>query len=100
MDGHELLRRVRQTSNVPVIFLTSKDDDFDEALGLDLGADDYIKKPFSHQLLAKRIKAVLRRPRPSPRPRPARAIKSRSCAASSRSIRTGMRAAGTAIRCA
>ncbi len=61
MDGHELLRRVRQTSNVPVIFLTSKDDDFDEALGLDLGADDYIKKPFSHQLLAKRIKAVLRR---------------------------------------
>ena len=61
MDGHELLRRVRQTSNVPVIFLTSKDDDFDEALGLDLGADDYIKKPFSHQLLAKRVKAVLRR---------------------------------------
>ncbi|PWE18147.1 DNA-binding response regulator [Marinicauda salina] len=61
MDGLELLRRIRQTSNVPVIFLTSKDEEFDEALGLDLGADDYITKPFSHQLLSKRIKAVLRR---------------------------------------
>ncbi|WP_019960542.1 response regulator transcription factor [Woodsholea maritima] len=61
MDGLELLRRVRQSSNLPVIFLTSKDDEFDEALGLDLGADDYIAKPFSQQLLAKRVKAVLRR---------------------------------------
>jgi len=61
MDGLELLRRVRQSSNMPVIFLTSKDEEFDEALGLDLGADDYITKPFSHQLLAKRVKAVLRR---------------------------------------
>lgn len=64
MDGLELLRRVRQSSNLPVIFLTSKDGEFDEALGLDLGADDYIAKPFSHQLLAKRIKAVLRRAQP------------------------------------
>jgi len=47
MDGLELLRRVRQSSNLPVIFLTSKDGEFDEALGLDLGADDYIAKPFS-----------------------------------------------------
>ena len=61
IDGLDLLRRLRQTSNLPVIFLTSKDGEFDEALGLDLGADDYIAKPFSHQLLAKRIKAVLRR---------------------------------------
>ena len=61
MDGLELLRRVRQSSNLPVIFLTSKDGEFDEALGLDLGADDYIAKPFSHQLLARRVKAVLRR---------------------------------------
>ena len=63
MDGLELLRRVRQKSELPVIFLTSKDDEFDEALGLDLGADDYITKPFSQQLLARRIKAVLRRAR-------------------------------------
>ena len=66
MDGLELLRRVRQSSNLPVIFLTSKDDEFDEALGLDLGADDYIAKPFSQQLLARRIKAVLRRSQSDP----------------------------------
>lgn len=66
MDGLELLRRVRQSSNLPVIFLTSKDGEFDEALGLDLGADDYIAKPFSHQLLARRIKAVLRRANSDP----------------------------------
>jgi two-component system response regulator ChvI len=61
MDGIELLRRLRQTSNLPVIFLTSKDDEFDEAIGLNMGADDYIKKPFSQRLLGERIKAVLRR---------------------------------------
>ncbi|MCC5996438.1 MAG: response regulator transcription factor [Oceanicaulis sp.] len=66
MDGLELLRRVRQTSNLPVIFLTSKDGEFDEALGLDLGADDYIAKPFSHQLLARRVKAVRRRAQSDP----------------------------------
>ncbi|MCW5725577.1 MAG: response regulator transcription factor [Maricaulaceae bacterium] len=64
MDGLELLRRLRQTSNLPVIFLTSKDDEFDEALGLNVGADDYITKPFSQRLLGERIKAVLRRARP------------------------------------
>ncbi|MFW6412655.1 MAG: winged helix-turn-helix domain-containing protein, partial [Oceanicaulis sp.] len=58
--------RVRQNSNLPVIFLTSKDEEFDEALGLDLGADDYITKPFANQLLAKRIKAVLRRVQADP----------------------------------
>jgi len=61
MDGMELLRRWRQTSDIPVIFLTSKGDEIDEALGLHLGADDYIKKPFSQRLLAGRIKAILRR---------------------------------------
>ncbi len=61
MDGLELLRRLRQSSNLPVIFLTSKDDEFDEAIGLNLGADDYITKPFSQRLLGERIKAVLRR---------------------------------------
>ena len=63
MDGMELLRRLRATSDLPVIFLTSKDDEFDEALGLNLGADDYITKPFSQRLLGERVKAVLRRAR-------------------------------------
>jgi len=61
MDGMELLRRVRETSAVPVIFLTSKDDELDEALGLAMGADDYIAKPFSQRLLIARIRAILRR---------------------------------------
>ena len=61
MDGMELLKRLRINSNVPVIFLTSKDDEIDEALGLRLGADDYITKPFSQKLLIERIRAVLRR---------------------------------------
>ncbi len=61
MDGMELLRRVRETSNMPVIFLTSKDDELDEALGLAMGADDYISKPFSQRLLIARIRALLRR---------------------------------------
>ena len=55
------MRRLRQTSNLPVIFLTSKDDEFDEAIGFNMGADDYITKPFSQRLLGERIKAVLRR---------------------------------------
>ncbi len=61
MDGMELLRRLRQSSEMPVIFLTSKDDEIDELFGLKLGADDYIKKPFSQRLLVERIRAVLRR---------------------------------------
>lgn len=61
MDGMELLRRVRETSAMPVIFLTSKDDELDEALGLAMGADDYIAKPFSQRLLIARIRALLRR---------------------------------------
>src|SRR5881296_844352 len=61
VDGMELLRRVREFSSVPVIFLTSKDDELDEALGLAMGADDYISKPFSQRLLIARIRAILRR---------------------------------------
>ncbi len=61
MDGMELLRQLRQTSDMPVIFLTSKDDEQDEEQGLALGADDYIAKPFSQRLLLARIRAVLRR---------------------------------------
>jgi len=61
MDGMELLRRLREKLSIPVIFLTSKDDELDEALGLAMGADDYISKPFSQRLLIARIRAVLRR---------------------------------------
>ncbi|ASG21692.1 MULTISPECIES: response regulator transcription factor [Nitrospirillum] len=61
MDGMELLQRIRQNSAMPVIFLTSKDDEIDELQGLRMGADDYIKKPFSQRLLIERIKALLRR---------------------------------------
>ncbi len=61
MDGMELLEKLRRKSNFPVIFLTSKDDEIDEVLGLRMGADDYIKKPFSQHLLIERIRAVLRR---------------------------------------
>jgi two-component system response regulator ChvI len=61
MDGMELLNRLRKQADIPVIFLTSKDEEVDEILGLRLGADDYIKKPFSQRLLLERIRAVLRR---------------------------------------
>ncbi len=61
MDGMELLRRLRQKSDMPVIFLTSKDDEIDELFGLKMGADDFIKKPFSQRLLVERVKVVLRR---------------------------------------
>jgi two-component system response regulator ChvI len=61
MDGMELLERLRRVSDLPVIFLTSKDDEVDELMGLRMGADDYIKKPFSQRLLIERIRALLRR---------------------------------------
>ena len=61
MDGMELLRRIRQKSDLPVIFLTSKDEEIDELFGLKMGADDFIKKPFSQRLLVERVKAVMRR---------------------------------------
>jgi two-component system response regulator ChvI len=78
MDGMELLRRVRQQSDMPVIFLTSKDEEIDELFGLKMGADDYIAKPFSQRLIVERVKAVLRRVAPkdgtAPSTEPARAI--------------------------
>lgn len=61
MDGIELLQRLQDKAPTPVIFLTSKDDEVDELHGLRMGADDYIKKPFSQRLLIERIKAVIRR---------------------------------------
>jgi len=61
MDGMETLRRLRQKTDIPVIFLTSKDEEIDEVLGLRMGADDFIRKPFSQRLLVERVKAVMRR---------------------------------------
>jgi two-component system response regulator ChvI len=61
MDGMEVLSKLRETSSLPVIFLTSKDDEVDEVIGLRMGADDYITKPFSQRLLIERIRALLRR---------------------------------------
>mgnify|MGYP000262368491 CR=1 FL=1 len=61
MDGLELLRRLRATHDLPVIYLTSKDDEIDELIGLKMGADDYITKPFSQRLLIERVRTILRR---------------------------------------
>jgi two-component system response regulator ChvI len=65
MDGVEVLRRLRQGSSLPVILLTSKDEEMDEVVGFNVGADDYITKPFSQRLLSERVKALLRRTRAS-----------------------------------
>ena len=86
MDGMELLRRLRQKSDIPVIFLTSKDEEIDEMLGFNMGADDYIRKPFYQRLLVERVKAVLRRAGPQGRrrrrrkPTPRRCSSAASCA--------------------
>ena len=61
MDGWQVCRAIRQTSSIPIIMLTAKDDTFDKVLGLELGADDYITKPFENKELVARVKAVLRR---------------------------------------
>ena len=74
MDGFEALRRMRQFSQVPVIILTAKDDEEDRIKGLELGADDYVGKPFSHRELISRIRAVLRRHYTSP-PTPQTTVK-------------------------
>ncbi len=65
MDGLELLRRLRHHSNLPVIFLTSKVDEIDELVGLKMGADDFIRKPFSQRVLMGRVEVALRRARPA-----------------------------------
>ena len=61
LDGLEVLQKLRKTSDLPVIFLTSKDEEIDQLLGLKMGADDYITKPFSQKLLIERVRAILRR---------------------------------------
>ena len=104
MDGLELLRRLRQAQDLPVIFLTSKDEEIDELMGLNAGADDYIRKPFSQRLLLERVRAVLRRaegkhapPRRRRRGRQEGSPGARQAGAGSRSA---MNAPGTASRCA
>ena len=61
LDGLEVLQKLRNSSDIPVIFLTSKDDEIDQLLGLKMGADDYITKPFSQKLLIERVKVILKR---------------------------------------
>jgi DNA-binding response OmpR family regulator len=70
LDGFDVCRQLRQTSQVPVLFLTARDDEVDRILGLELGADDYVTKPFSPREIVARIKAVLRRGRLSQGPEP------------------------------
>ena len=101
MDGMELLRRLRQNAEIPVIFLTSKDEEIDELMGLNAGADDYIRKPFSQRLLLERVKAVLRRAegkkggaRAGGRSQADDGARTSSC-----SIRCATNAPGTASRC-
>jgi two-component system response regulator ChvI len=89
MDGMEVLRRLRQNSNTPVIMLTSKDEEIDEILGFNLGADDYIHKPFSQRLLIERVKAVLRRAGADAADRSSAAGPAPSAAAAARAIRRG-----------
>ena len=86
MDGMELLRRLRQKSDLPVIFLTSKDEEIDELFGLKMGADDFIHKPFSQRLLVERVKAVLRRFAPKDGP----GAVTREADAAARSLERGL----------
>src|SRR5271156_3453268 len=92
MDGMEVLRRLRQSSALPVIMLTSKDEEIDEILGFNLGADDYIHKPFSQRLLLERVKAVLRRARPeggAEAPAPPSSSSGGAAGAASKAIKRG-----------
>src|SRR5471030_2825603 len=100
MDGLELLRHLRKAQDLPVIFLTSKDEEIDELMGLNAGADDYIRKPFSQRLLLERVRAVLRRADPSKAGAGGRKGKRKLwCAASSPWIRNATSAHGTAKAC-
>ena len=85
----EVLRRLRQTNDLPVIILTSKDEEIDEILGFNLGADDYIHKPFSQRLLIERVKAVLRRARPDDDEAPPLSAAAAAASVQARSLRRG-----------
>jgi DNA-binding response OmpR family regulator len=71
MDGWEICRELRKVSDVPILMLTAREEEIDRVLGLSLGADDYVVKPFSPRELVERVKAILRRVRPAPQPEPA-----------------------------
>jgi two-component system OmpR family response regulator len=79
MDGLEVCKELRKTSDVPVLFLSSRDEEIDRVLGLELGADDYLTKPFSPRELVARVKAILKRARPSA-PQPSRSLCHLRCA--------------------
>ena len=91
-DGFEVCREIRARSNVPVLFLTARDDEVDRILGLELGADDYLVKPFSPRELVARVRAILRRTREGPAPR------TRSSSATWRSTCAVVRRAGPVRR--
>ena len=74
LDGIETCRRIRTFSSVPIVFLSSRDEELDRILGLEMGGDDYLTKPFSPRELCSRIKAVLRRARPEVAPEPTKVL--------------------------
>src|SRR6185503_19482022 len=74
-DGIEICRRVRKTSDVPILMLTARDEDVDKIIGLEVGADDYLTKPFNPRELVARVKSVLRRSAPERRPAESRVIR-------------------------
>jgi DNA-binding response OmpR family regulator len=67
IDGIEVCRRIRQRSDIPILMLTARDDDVDKIVGLEVGADDYLTKPFNPRELVARVKSILRRATPEPR---------------------------------
>ncbi|HJV66852.1 MAG TPA: response regulator transcription factor [Geomonas sp.] len=74
MDGWEICRRLRKSSNVPILMLTAREEEVDRVAGLAMGADDYVVKPFSPRELVERVKAILRRSKPAAAPAPASAV--------------------------
>ena len=96
-SGFEIFKRLRETSDVPVVFLTARSDEIDRVVGLELGADDYIAKPFSPRELVARVRSILRRSAKAARRREA-GRRSRARRARSPSTRAGCRSATTAAR--
>ena len=96
-SGFEIFKRLRETSDVPVVFLTARSDEIDRVVGLELGADDYIAKPFSPRELVARVRSILRRSAKGQRPARQRPTRRRR-PARSRSTRAGCRSATTAAR--
>ena len=78
LDGYEVCRRIRAQSDVPILMLTARDEDVDKIVGLELGADDYLTKPFNPRELVARVKAILRRPNPPPKPSALHSVRSPS----------------------